>query len=120
MNLTKVFSKILKAHAQGRLVSVVTDYENAKNLLKYILTLPEAFLENIELAGEVWNGYADAYLISLDDDGSVFCQKAIAEDGEPVRGGGLYLIDTLAIGAHLPEEFVLDGEDCKIKLIGGE
>lgn len=120
MNLAKVFSKILKAHAQGKLVSVVTDYENAKDLLKYIMSLPDARISNVEIADEAWNGYANAYLISFDDDGSVFCQKAIAENGDAIRGGGLYLIDTVAIGAHLPEEFVLDGEGCKIKLIGGD
>ena len=34
MNTEKVFAKMLKAHSKGECVSLVTDYENAKEITK--------------------------------------------------------------------------------------
>lgn len=120
MNTEKVFAKMLKAHSKGECVSLVTDYENAKEIAKLIMSMPDTYIEDFQLTRSEWDGYTDPWLLTYGEEGDVWCQKAVLDNGHIAKGGGLYLIDPVAIGAHLPEEFVLDGEGCKIKLIGGD
>lgn len=110
---------MLKAKASGKDVSVVTDYPNAKEILKYILTMPDTYIVDVEIASPEWKGYCDPYLIEFSADGSVYFQPVVYEGGIIARGGGLYYIDVVAIGTYLPEDFVLEGES-KIKLVGGD
>lgn len=117
MNIQKTFSRIVKANANGKDVTVVTDYDNAKDLLKYVLSIPDTSVASIELSAPEWHGYDDAYLLSINSDGTVYCEEAVLESGAIAKGEGLYLIDVLAIGENLPEDFVLDTENTQIKLI---
>ena len=119
MNAQKVFAKMLKAHSKGECVSLVTDYENAKEIAKLIITMPNTYIEDFQLAREDRDGYCDPWLLSYGEEGDIWCQKAVLDNGHIAKGDGLYFIDTVAIGSYLPEDFVLDGE-AKIKLIGGE
>ena len=119
MNTEKVFAKMLKAHSRGECVSLVTDYENAKEIAKFIMSMPNTYIEDFQLAREDWDGYADPWLLSFGEDGDIWCQKAVFDNGCIAKGDGLYFIDTVAIGSYLPEDFVLEGE-AKIKLIGGD
>ena len=119
MNTQKVFAKMLKAKARGKDVTVVTDYPNAKEILKYILVMPDTYINDIEIASPDWKGYDEPYIINLGTDNGVYCQPAIYEDGSIARGGSLYYIDVVAIGTYLPEDFVLEGES-QIKLVGGD
>jgi hypothetical protein len=119
MNTTKVFAKMLKVHSKGECVSLVTDYENAKDIAKLIISMPNTYIEDFQLSREDYDGYCDPWLLSYGEEGDVCCQKAVLNNGHIARGGGLYFIDTVAIGSYLPEDFVLDGE-AKIKLIGGD
>lgn len=119
MNTEKVFAKILKAHSKGETVTLVTDYKNAREIAKLIISMPDTYIENFQLGSAEYDGYCDPWLLSYGEDGDIWCQKAIFENGKIARGDGLYFIDAVAIGSYLPEDFVLDG-DAKIKLIGGE
>lgn len=120
MNIERTFARVLKAHAKGEDVTVVTNYARAAILLKYILAYPDTHVCCLELESVEADGYSQAFLLSLDADGTVFCEKAISSiTGEVKCGDGLYLIDVSAVGSHAPEEFLLyDGQ--KFKLIGGE
>ena len=120
MNTEKVFAKMLKAKSGGKDVSVITTAINAKELIKYSLSLPDTYIADIEIGEPMWKGYNEAYLVDLCSNGAVYAQPAILENGTIARGEGLYLIDVFAIGEHLPEDFVLDSEETIIKLIGGE
>lgn len=120
MNTQKVYSKIIKANSNGKDVSVVTNYSNAKRLLKYILSNPDTNIVNIQIQGETWNNYYDPYLVDVTSEGDVYCQPVILDNGSIAKGEGLYLIDVLAIGDYLPDDFVLKGENTKIKLVGGD
>ena len=120
MNTQKIFSKIIKANSNGNDVSVITGYSNAKKLLKYVLSMPETYIVDIELAEEEFNGYCDPYLIDISAKGGVYCQPVVLGNGKIAKGEGLYFIDILSIGEYLPEDFVIDGENTKIKLIGGD
>ena len=120
MNTHKVFSKIIKAKSQGRDVSVITDYANAKEILKLVLSLPDTYIKNIEIADELWDNYYDPYLIDICSEGGIYCQPAVLKNGSIAQGEGLYYIDVLAIGEYLPDDFVIEGENTKIKLVGGD
>lgn len=119
MNTENVFAKMLKAHSKGECVSLVADYEIAKEIAKLIIAMPDTYIEDFQLSSAEWDGYCDPWLLSYGEEGDVCCQKAVLNNGHIARGGGLYFIDTVAIGSYLPEDFVLDGE-AKIKLIGGD
>ena len=119
MNTQKVFAKMLKAHSKGETVTIVTDYENAREVAKLIMSMPNAYIENFQLSSAEWDGYCDPWLLSYGEEGDIWCRKAVLDNGHIAKGDGLYFIDTVAIGSYLPEDFVLDGE-AKIKLIGGE
>jgi len=109
MNTEKVFAKILKAHSKGERVSLVTDYENAKEIAKLIISMPDTYIEGFMLTRENWDGYADPWLLTYGEDGDIWCQKAVLENGHIAKGEGTYIIDTSAIGSRVPEDFVLGG-----------
>lgn len=117
MNLINGFSKIVEAYSQCEPVTVVTDFENTASLLKQILSLPNTRIVSVDLADSSWSDYCGAYVLSLNNDGSLFCQTAIGKNGNLYRGGGLYLIDETAIGAYQPEDFVFEGNEAKIEMI---
>ena len=120
MNIEKVFARMLKAKAKGVDVSVVTDYENTKELIKYALAMPDTYIVDIEIGEILWKGYGDVYTLNLGSDGSIYCEPSVRENGGIGRGAGLYLIDVVAIGEWLPSDFVLDDPSTEIKLIGGD
>ena len=119
MNTIKVFAKMLKAHSKGECVALVTNYENAREVAKLIIAMPNAYIENFQLSSVEWDNYCDPWILSYGEEGDIWCQKAVLDNGHIAKGGGLYFIDTGAIGSYLPEDFVLEGE-AKIKLIGGD
>lgn len=47
---------------------------------------------------------------------AIWTQKAYFEDGRIARGNGVYLIDVTSIGAHKPEEFLINGEKNNFKI----
>ena len=109
MNTTKVFAKMLRAHSKGECVSLVTDYENAREIAKLIISMPDTFIESFQLSSAECDGYADPWLLIYGEEGDVWCQKAILDSGIVAKGDGTYIIDTSAIGSRAPEDFVLDG-----------
>ena len=117
MNLLSVFSKITKAHAKYKNVTVITGYDNTSILLKYLLTLPDASVGVIDIADESWKGYNYVYSLTINNDGEVFCEPTMRESGEIALSGGICLVDVTAIGAQSPEDFALDSDDTKIKII---
>ena len=120
MNIEKVFAKVIKAKCKNEDVTVVTNFKNVQKLLKLLFSLPNSQVANIEFGEPEWRGCFDLFLLSTGGDDRVFCQPAIGESGNAIKGCGLFLIDKDAIGAYKPEDFALDGEDTSIKLIGGE
>ena len=119
MNTEKVFAKMLKAHSKGETVTLVTDYQNAREIAKLIMSMPDTFIESFQLSSAESDGYSDPWLLSYGEEGDIWCQKAVLDNGHIAKGDGLYFIDTIAIGSYLPEDFVL-GDEAKIKLIGGD
>lgn len=109
MNTKKAFAKMLKIHSKGECVSLVTDYENAKEIAKLIISMPDTYIEDFQLSREDYDGYADPWLLSYGEEGDIWCQKAILDNGVVAKGEGAYIIDTSAIGSRVPEDFVLGG-----------
>ena len=64
MNTEKVFAKMLKAHSKGECISLVTDYENAKEIAKLIMSMPDTYIEDFQLTREDYDGYADPWLLT--------------------------------------------------------
>ena len=109
MNTTKVFAKMLKIHSKGECVTLVTDYENAKEVAKLIMSMPDTYIEDFQLSREDYDGYSDPWLLTYGEEGDIWCQKAILNSGAVAKGEGAYIIDTSAIGSRVPEDFVLGG-----------
>ena len=109
MNTEKVFAKMLKIHSKGECVTLVTDYENAREIAKLIMSMPDTYIEDFQLSREDYDGYADPWLLTYGEEGDIWCQKAILNSGAVAKGEGAYIIDTSAIGSRVPEDFVLDG-----------
>lgn len=109
MNTEKVFAKMLKAHSKGECVSLITDYENAREIAKLIMSMPDTFIESFQLSSAESDGYSDPWLLSYGEEGDIWCQKAVLDNGKIARGDGIYIIDTSAIGSRVPEDFVLGG-----------
>lgn len=109
MNTEKVFAKMLKIHSKGEDVSLVTDYENAKEIAKFIMSMPDTYIEDFQLSREDYDGYTDPWLLTYGECGDIWCQKAILDSGVVAKGEGIYIIDTSAIGSRVPEDFVLGG-----------
>lgn len=116
MNIEKVFSKILKAKSNDKNISVVSDYDNIKMLLKYILALPDTYIVSIRISNPDFKGYLDPYTIEFTKDGEVYCFETMTKTGGILRTDGLCLIDIDAIGEHKPEDFVI-ADESTIKLI---
>lgn len=115
MNTTKVFAKMLKAHSKGECVSLITDYENAREIAKLIMSMPDTFIESFQLSSAESDGYCDPWLLSYGEEGDIWCQKAVLDNGKIAKGEGTYIIDTSAIGSRVPEDFTLGGT---IKVVG--
>lgn len=109
MNTEKVFAKMLKIHSKGECVSLVTDYENAREIAKLIISMPDTFIESFQLSSAESDGYSDPWLLSYGEEGDIWCQKAVLDNGKIARGDGAYIIDTSAIGGRVPEDFTLGG-----------
>ena len=107
MNTEKVFAKMVKFHSKGEPVTLVTDYENAKVVAKFLLAMPNTFIEAFALWDELQDGYGKAWLLSLCENGAVYCEKAFFDNGGIAQGDGNYIIDTNAIGDAIPSDFVL-------------
>lgn len=109
MNTEKVFAKMLKAHSKGECVSLITDYENAREIAKLIMSMPDTFIESFQLSSAECDGYDNPWLLTYGEEGDIWCQKAILDSGIVAKGEGAYIIDASAIGSRVPEDFVLDG-----------
>lgn len=121
MKPKKIFKKMVKEHENENIVTYVSHYDNIRQVLKMLVTLPDTIIESVKIEPPESDGYEGAFLLTFDTDGAIWTQKAYFEDGRIARGNGVYLIDVTSIGVHKPEEFLIDGEsDNKIKIIGGE
>ena len=120
MNVEKVFAKILKAKSKNKDVSVVTNFSNTNKLLKLLFVLPDTQIATVKIAEPEWRDYYDLFLLSTGGDGRLFCEPVIRKNGDIVKGSGIYLIDETVLGKYKPEDFILDGDDVSIKLIGGD
>ena len=118
MDIFKALSKIAKAMSKHTDINVITDYNTSRVLLKFILAMPETYVVNLDIADPDWNGYDNAYLISITDEYGVYCSPAVYEGTKyAARSTGLFYIDKSAIGDYEPEDFVLD-ENSEIKVVG--
>lgn len=66
----------------GKVVYVVTNYENAKALLKELACFEEIDLFDIELLNPNYDNYKKEYYVVLDSDYRVSIEKAYHEDTE--------------------------------------
>lgn len=117
MNVQKVYDEMILANERHIDVTTITGYENARTLLKYLISYPTYYIENIEIAPYEWKNYDDSYIVCLGSEGAVYCQPAIIQNtNKPYRGSGLHLIDTEYLRGHAPSDFVLDLEP-EIRLV---
>lgn len=115
MKANMLISEAILAYRSGKSVSVVCKYKKAVKVLKAFISLPETKIIDIELGESEFDGYDGAWLVDINDDGAVFCQKAINDlDNMPYRGDGYYLIDEKALGGYKPEDFVLGGAEIRV------
>lgn len=120
MNIEKVFAKVLKAKSKFKDVTVLTNFENTNRLIKLLFALPDSQIASVNISEPNWCGCYDLFILSTGGDGRIFCEPAIGENGHMVKGGGLYFIDDAVLGMYNPEDFILDGDDNVIKLVGGD
>lgn len=118
MNVQKMFAQVLKAHASGKDITVVTNVSKTIELLRFVLSLQDTTLISVDIAQSDYSGYCGSYLLSYCADGYVYCEPAMTKTGRIKCGTGLYLIDKSAIEDFQPEEFILDSATSKIKIIG--
>lgn len=119
MKAKKIFKQMIKEHNNGNEVTYVSLYSNIREVLKMLCGVPEFCIEGVDIQSSEWDGYTEAYLLTLSSDNLIWVQKAYFDDGRIAKGDGTYLIDMSAIGDNEPEDFII-GCGCKIKLIGGE
>ena len=120
MKAKKIFKQMIKEHNADNEVTYVSSYENIKEVMKMILSVPDTCIENIDLSSPEMAGYGKAFLLTYSTDNTVWCQKAFFDNGNITRGDGTYIIDVNAIGDSNPHDFLIDNMNQKIKLIGGE
>lgn len=118
MNVQKMFAQMLKANANGKDITIVTDVSKTIELLRFVLSLQGTTLISVDIAQSDHSGYCGSYLLSFCANGYIYCEPAITETGRIKCGTGLYLIDKSAIEDFQPEEFILDNATSKIKIIG--
>lgn len=118
MNIKKIFAKMVKAYSKDEDVVVITSFDNAKDILKHLLSMPDTYAAQIIATPRDYDGYDGAFITNLDTDGAVWCEPAMIDD-RVLRSGGLIYVDTDSIGDHMPDEFGIRGES-KIKIVGGD
>lgn len=116
MKPKKIFKKMIKEHENENIVTYVSHYDNIRQVLKMLVTLPDTIIESVKIEPPESDGYEGAFLLTFDTDGAIWTQKAYFEDGRIARGNGVYLIDVTSIGAHKPEEFLINGEKNNFKI----
>lgn len=118
MNIKKIFAKMVKAYSKDKDVVVVTSFDNSKDILKYLLSMPDTYVAQIIATSRDYDGYDGAFITNLDANGAIWCEPAMI-DGSVLRSSGLIYVDADSIGDHAPEEFGIVGES-KIKIVGGD
>jgi len=120
MKAKKIFKKMIKSH-NDNVVTYVSNFENVREVAKMLIALPDTIIEGVHLESPEWDGYEGAFLLTFDEDNTIWIQKAYFDDGRIARGIGVYVIDKNSIGTHRPEEFLVENEGInKIILVGGE
>ena len=115
MKATMLTSEAILAHKSGKLVSIVCKYKKAVKVLKALISLPETKIVGVEVNDAAWDNYDGAWLITIDEVGGVFCQKAINDRNDmPFRGEGYYLIDEKALDGYKPEDFTLGNSEIRV------
>lgn len=115
MKANIIASEAILAYKSGKTVTIVCKYKKATKILKALISLPESKIIGVDLNDALWDGYDESWLITIDEEGQVFCQKAINErDNMPYRGDGYFIIDKKAIGERKPEDFVLGSSEIKV------
>ena len=115
MKAKDIIADAISAYKTGKAVSVVCNYKKAVKVLKAFVSLPETEIRGVEINDVEWDGYGESWLISLESDGGVFCQKAINDSNDkPFQGDGYYIIDSKALNGRKPEDFCLGGSQIKV------
>lgn len=115
MKAKDIIADAISAYKTGQSVSVVCNYKKAVKILKAFISLPETKIIGVELNDACWDGYFESWLITLDENGEIFCQKAISTcNDKPFRGDGYYLIDEKALNGRKPEDFCLSGSQIRV------
>lgn len=115
MKAKDIITDAISAYKTGQNVSVVCNYKKAVKILKAFIALSETEIRGLELNDALWDGYGESWLISLENDGGVFCQKAINDrNDKPFQGDGYYIIDSKALNGRKPEDFCLGGSQIKV------
>lgn len=121
MKAKKIFKRMVKIHDKNKSITYVSNFENVREVAKILISLPNTIIEDVHLESPEWDGYEGAFLLTFDEDNTIWIQKAYFDDGRIARGNGVYLIDVTSIGVHKPEEFLIENKETnKIILIGGE
>ena len=115
MKANIIASEAILAYKSGKMVSVVCSYKKAVKILKAFISLDDTKIMSISVHDPEWEGYDEAFLITIDEEGYIYCQKAINDrNNNPFRGDGYYIIDKKSIGERKPEDFVLGESQIKV------
>ena len=120
MKAKKIFKRMVKIHDKNKSITYVSNFENVREVAKILISLPNTIIEDVHLESPEWDGYEGAFLLTFDEDNTIWIQKAYFDDGRIARGTGIYIIDNDSIGTHKPEEFLIESdiEDNEIIVIG--
>ena len=82
-------------------ISFVGKYEDCVCLIKDLLCLEDVCLHQVEIEPEDWDGYDKEYLVTLDNELNIWCEKAYRENV------GYFLIES---------ECILIADDCNVEI----
>lgn len=118
MNVNKIFAKFIKNKANGKSSCVYTDYETARQILKYLSMLPESKMACVVLEDWEYDGYDDLFVVTYDEENCIWCQKAKFENGNIARSSGTNFVylDSKYIKEDEYNNYVADDE-CVIKAV---
>lgn len=115
MKAKDIIADAITAYKLGECVSVVCNYKKAVKILKALISLPETTICSIEIHDAEWDGYGESWLITLCENGEIYCQKAINDrDGNPFRGDGYYIIEEKALNNRRPQDFCFGGAKVRV------
>ena len=88
-------------------INIVAHYDEALEILNYLVKNTDFDMEFIEISDPYWDNYCDEFIVSIDDNGHINCQKAIYEG----RKDYINVNEFTFVSADTNSKFVVQNKD---------